>query len=214
LKGLVMPLLLIAVVLGVIYTGICTPTEAAAVGAGGSIICCILKGRFHWPELKTAVLRTFNVTCMCIWIVIGAKCFTAVYMGCGASRFMMSLVEGLNVSPLAIIAIMEFIYIILGMLMDPAGMVMITAPVFVPIVESLGFDPVWFGVLFIINSEMAYITPPFGFNLFYMKAIVPESVTMGDVYRSVVPFVFCQFVCLIAVMLLPQLALWLPSTMR
>ncbi len=125
------------------------------------------------------------------------------------------MVEGLeDIAPLGVVAIMEVIYIFLGMLMDPAGMVMITAPVFVPIVTGLGFDPVWFGVLFIINAEMAYITPPFGFNLFYMKAIVPDSIQMSDVYRSVVPFVFCQLLCLILVMLYPQLALWLPGTMR
>jgi tripartite ATP-independent transporter DctM subunit len=214
LKGLVLPLLLIASVLGVIYTGICTPTEASAIGASGSLICCILKGRMSWANLRTAVLRTFNVTCMCIWIVIGAKCFTSVYIGCGASQFMMQLVEGLDIPPLGVIAFMDFIYIILGMLMDPAGMVMITAPVFVPIVTGLGFDPVWFGVLFIINAEMAYITPPFGFNLFYMKAIVPEGIKMSDVYKSVIPFVFCQLVCLIIVMLFPGMALWLPGTMK
>jgi TRAP-type mannitol/chloroaromatic compound transport system permease large subunit len=98
--------------------------------------------------------------------------------------------------------------------MDPAGMVMITAPVFVPIVTSLGFDPIWFGILFIINSEMAYITPPFGFNLFYMKAIVPPEITMLDVYHSVIPFVFCQLLCLIIVMFYPQVGMWLPSTMK
>jgi TRAP-type mannitol/chloroaromatic compound transport system permease large subunit len=126
---------------------------------------------------------------------------------------MLNLVDGLHISPLGVIAIMEFIYIILGMLMDPAGMVMITAPVFVPLVTSLGFDPVWFGILFIINAEMAYITPPFGFNLFYMKAIVPEGITMSDIYRSIVPFVWCQLLCLIVVMFYPQVAMWLPGTM-
>jgi tripartite ATP-independent transporter DctM subunit len=214
LRGLALPLALIASVLGVIYTGVCTPTEASAIGAAGSLICCALKRRFTWRNMKTATLRTFNVTCMCIWIVIGAKCFTSVYIGCGASQFVTGLVEGLDISPLGVVAIMEFIYIILGMLMDPAGMVMITAPVFVPIVTALGFDPVWFGVLFIINAEMAYITPPFGFNLFYMKAIVPKGINMADVYRSVIPFVFCQLICLILVMFYPQLALWLPGTMK
>ncbi|MBW1682651.1 MAG: TRAP transporter large permease subunit [Deltaproteobacteria bacterium] len=214
LKGLVLPILLISAVLGVIYTGVCTPTEASAIGAAGSLLCCAIRGRLTWANLRTATLRTFNVTCMCIWIVIGAKCFTSIYIGCGASQFMMNLVHGLDISPLAFVAIMEFIYIILGMLMDPAGMVMITAPVFVPVIISLGFDPVWFGVLFIINAEMAYITPPFGFNLFYMKAIVPEGVRMADVYRSVIPFVFCQLFCLILVMFYPQLALWLPGTMK
>jgi tripartite ATP-independent transporter DctM subunit len=214
LRGLGLPLALIALVLGVIYTGVCTPTEASGIGAAGSLICCALKRRLTLGNLKQATWRTLNVTCMAIWIVIGAKTFTSVYIACGASHFMVSLVQGLDIPPLGIIAIMEFIYIILGMLMDPAGMVMITAPVFLPIVTSLGFDPVWFGVLFIINSEMAYITPPFGFNLFYMKAIVPPEITMTDIYRSVIPFVFCQLLCLVVVMFYPQVGMWLPSTMK
>ncbi len=214
LKGLNLPLALIALVLGVIYTGVCTPTEASGIGAVGSLICCALKRRLTLENLKKATWRTLNVTCMCIWIVIGAKIFTSVYIACGASQFMINLVGRLEIPPLAVIAIMEFIYIILGMLMDPAGMVMITAPVFVPIVTALGFDPIWFGILFIINSEMAYITPPFGFNLFYMKAIVPPEISMLDVYHSVIPFVFCQLLCLLIVMFYPQVGMWLPSTMK
>jgi len=213
LKSLILPLLLIALVLGVIYAGVCTPTEASGIGALGSLICSVINRTLTWDKFKKAVWRSFNVTVMCIWIVIGAKCFTSVYIACGASRFMIELVGSLEIHPLMVIGFMQFIYILLGMVMDPAGMCMITAPVFVPIVTALGFDPIWFGVLFIINSEMAYITPPFGFNLFYMKAIVPPHIGMGDIYRSVIPFVFCQLACLIMVMLYPAIALWLPSTM-
>ena len=214
LKGLIFPLLLIFLVLGVIYMGVCTPTEAAGIGAAGSILCCLFKMTLSWKKLKTAVWRTLNVTCMCMWIVIGAKCFSSIYIACGASQFITDLIGGLKIAPIVIIIFMQVIYVVLGMFMDPAGMVMITAPVFVPIVSSLGFDPVWFGVLFILNSEMAYITPPFGFNLFYMRAILPKGLTMTDVYRSVVPFIFLQALCLIIVLFFPQVALWLPSTMR
>jgi len=207
------PIFLILLVLGTIYFGVCTPTEAAAIGAFGALIIAAIHGKLTWENLKAASLRSLNVSCMCLWIVFGASCFSAVYTIGGASEFMLSLVEGLPLPPLAMIMIMQLIYIILGMFMDPAGMVTITAPVFVPIVMKLGFDPVWFGVLFIINSEMAYITPPFGFNLFYMKAIVPPEITMVDIYRSVVPFTLLQFLCLVLVMFVPEIAMWLPNTM-
>jgi TRAP-type mannitol/chloroaromatic compound transport system permease large subunit len=108
---------------------------------------------------------------------------------------------------------MMFIYIILGCFIDPAGMCLVTVPVFLPVVTSLGFDPLWFGVLFIVNTEMAFLTPPFGFNLFYLKAIVPKEVTMNDIYLSIWPFVGCQFICLVLVVHFPELALWLPNLM-
>ena len=213
LKAVILPLLLIALVLATIYFGVCTPTEAAGFGAFGSMICLIIYRKFNWPNIKIAVLRSFNITVMCIWIVFGAHCFTAVYTMAGASSFMLSLVDNLAIPPIGFILIMQLIWFVLGMLLDPIGMLMVTIPVFLPIVQALGFDPIWFGVLFIVNCEMAYITPPFGFNLFYMKAIVPKEVTMTDVYISIVPFVACQALCLVLVMLFPQIALWLPSMM-
>jgi tripartite ATP-independent transporter DctM subunit len=213
LKAVVFPVLLIILVLATIYLGITTPTEAAGIGAFGSLICLIIYRRFTWENVKTAVLRSFTIACMAVWIVFGAHCFTAVYSMGGGSDFMLSLVSGINIPPLAMIGIMMFIYLILGMFMDPVGQVMLTMPVFFPIVDFLGFDPVWFGVLFIMNCEMDYITPPFGFNLFYMKAIVPKEITMGDIYRSVWPFVTVQAVALVIVMIFPELALWLPNKM-
>jgi tripartite ATP-independent transporter DctM subunit len=214
LRSVIFPLVLITIVLGTIYTGICTPTESAGIGAVGSMICAAIYRKLTWQTFKTALLRTLSVSCMALWIVFGAGCFSAIYTVSGASYFMNSIISGIDFPPLAMIGIMMLIYLILGMVMDPVGQVMITMPVFLPIVESLGFDPVWFGILFIINSEMGYITPPFGFNLFYMRAIVPPTITMGDIYRSISPFVFVQGICLVLVMFFPNIALWLPNTMR
>jgi len=198
-------------VLGSIYMGVCTPTEAAGLGAFGSMIICAMHRRLTWGNLKRAVLRTLDLTTMVIWIVFGAACFVSIYTVSGASQLIIKASMSLPVPPLGVIFIMMFVWFILGMIMDPAGMCMITVPVFLPIVEALGFDPLWFGVLFIVNSEMAYLTPPFGFNLFYMRSVAPPEITMLDIYRSVTPFICLQALCLILVIFVPDLALWLPS---
>jgi tripartite ATP-independent transporter DctM subunit len=213
LKSVIYPFSLIIIVLGTIYSGICTPTEAAAVGALGAMVCAALRKKLTLKVINTALWKTFTMTVMVIWIVFGASCFSSVYTLGGASEFMISLVQGWNISPIAMVWLMMVIWLMLGCLLDPMGMLLITIPVFVPIIKSLGLDPVWFGVLFVINCEMAYITPPFGFNLFYMKAIVPKSVTMGDIYRSIIPFVFVQFFLLALCIYFPKLVLWLPSVM-
>ena len=213
LKALIAPLLLVIAVLGSLYTGMCTPTESAGIGAIGSLICAAIYRKLTWQNLRQALLSTLIISSMAIWIVFGAACFKGIYVSTGASDLLLDIISRISVPPLAMIGFMMLVYFILGMVMDPVGMVMLTIPVFLPIVEALGYDPVWFGVLFIINSEMAYITPPFGFNLFYMKAIAPPSITMGDVYRSIIPFVAIQAACLILVMFAPQIILWLPNKM-
>ena len=213
LKATILPAILIIVVLGVIFLGVCTPSEAAAIGAAGAIACCAVYRRLSWEVIKMATLRTIGLVAMVMWIMLGAKCFTNIYTGLGASSFMQEMVLGLPLGPYGILILMQLTFFVLGMFLDPVGIVAICAPVYVPIAVALGFDPVWYGVLFVINMEMAYITPPFGFNLFYMKGVVPEGVSMGDIYRSVPPYVAVQAVSLAIVMLFPKLALWLPSIM-
>jgi len=213
LKALILPLLLIITVLGVIYTGVCTPTEAASVGALGALMCAFFHGRLTVNVLTRALSRTLMITSMVIWILIGASSFTRVYTAIGAPDMLNTIISGLHVSPWIMIGFMMFIFFILGMFVDPAGIIMICTPVFIPVVRSLGFDTVWFGILFVINMEMGYITPPFGFNLFYMRAIVPKEVTMFDIYRSIIPFVALEIIGLILVMTFPELALWLPNKM-
>jgi tripartite ATP-independent transporter DctM subunit len=213
LKAVVLPIGLIFLVLGVIYTGICTPTEASAVGAMGAIICALIYRKFSWDVFKKSLERTLGLTCMVMWILIGATCFTQLYTALGAPDMLNDLISGLDVSKWTIITLMMMVFFILGMFMDPAGIIMICTPVFIPIIRLLGFDTIWFGILFTICMEMGYITPPFGFNLFYMKAIVPSQISMGDIYRSIIPFVLLEIVGLIIVILFPELATWLPSRM-
>ena len=148
---------------------------------------------------------------MIVWIIIAGSCLTSVYTAVGALDFIREFVGLLPVSRYFVLIGMQLCLFVLGMLLDPGAIIMICTPVFVPVIKSLGFDPVWFGVIFIINMEMGYLTPPFGFNLFYMKSIVPPSVSMMDIYRSVTPFVAIQGTCILLLILFPQLALWLPG---
>ncbi|MCB2190790.1 MAG: TRAP transporter large permease subunit [Deltaproteobacteria bacterium] len=214
LKGIVLPAALIIVVLGVIYTGAATPTEAAGIGAVGSLICAAVQRRLSWTSLKDALSSTFSLTAMVLWIVIGAVAFTHVLAYAGVSGLIKDTILGLELSKWWIFVGIQICFFVLGMFLDPAGIIMLTTPIFVPLIIELGFDPVWFGVVFTINMEMAYITPPFGFNLFIMKAVVPKDVTINDIYRSIIPFVILQALCLLIVTLFPDIALFLPNFMN
>ena len=213
LKGIFLPLLLIASVLGVIYLGVCTPTEAAAIGAAGSLVCCLIYRKLTPRNLYQACIRTLRLNAMVLWIMIGAVSFSHLMSLAGLHTHTLDIISKIQAEPWVILAAMQITFFFLGMFLDPAGVIMITTPVFLPIVNQLGFDPVWFGVLFVINMEMAYLTPPFGFNLFIMKGVVPSEITMGDIYRSIIPFVALQAVCLVVVIIFPQLVLWLPQHM-
>ncbi|MEW6425440.1 MAG: TRAP transporter large permease subunit [Bacillota bacterium] len=211
LRGLILPILLILAVLGVIFGGVCTPTEAAAVGSLGSLLCAAIRRSLTWTVLKESCYQSIRLSCMIIWIIIGSSCFCSLYTAVGAIEFIKEIVAALPVSPYLIMAGMMFSLIILGMFLDPGGIVMITTPIFVPVIKMLGFDPVWFGVLFIINMQVGYLTPPFGFNLFYMKSIVPKNITMSDIIRSIVPFVIIMILSLIILIVFPDIILWLPN---
>lgn len=213
LKGVLLPLGLIVLVLGVIYFGICTPTEAAAVGAFGAMGCAMAYRKLTWTKLRDSLWSTMKTNAMIFWLIIGATAFTHFLAYSEIQGLIHQTVLSLDVSPWMILITIQIIYFILGMFLDPAGILMLTTPIFVPIITKLGFDPLWFGILFVVNMEMAYITPPFGFNLFIMKAIVPPQIKMMDIYRSVYPFVILQAICLLLVMMFPQLATWLPELM-
>jgi len=210
LKAVALPFVIIIMVLGSIYAGVCTATEAAALGCLGAVISAGVYRKLTWTLLKESCHRTASLTAMIIWILIGAYCFTSVYTGTGAHELMEHLLLSIPGGRYAILITIQTVFFILGCILDPAGIIMICTPVFVPVIKSLGFDPLWFGVLFIMNMEMGYLTPPFGFNLFYMKAIAPAGVTMVDIYRSVVPFVILQGIGLAIVIIFPEIALWFP----
>jgi tripartite ATP-independent transporter DctM subunit len=211
LRAVIFPVILIILVLGGIYLGVTTPTEAAGVGAFGSIIACALHRRLSWENIRIAVSRSFSISAMIMWIVFGSFCFSRTYSVAGASELMTNLVIGLDIPPMGVIWAMMVVFFVLGMFIETSGICLITIPIFLPIIVALGFDPIWFGVLFTVNAEMDLISPPFGITLFWLKGVVPKDITMGDIYRSVWPFVAIQWVCLILIMYVPQLALWLPS---
>ena len=211
LKGLIFPLLLVVCVLGSILSGFTSVSEAAAVGAFGSIVATVAKRGFQWSMFREAAEKTLLVSCLIFWIIIGAGAFSTLYTAMGASSLVKGAVLGLDVDRYVILAVMQALLILLGMVIDTVGIMMITVPVFVPIIVALGFDPTWFGVLFIINMEIGFLTPPFGYNLFYLKGVAPPGVTMWDIYRSIVPFVILMVIGLGICIAVPDIILYLPN---
>ena len=214
LKAVSLPVILIIIVLGAIYTGFSTATEASAIGALGALIIVITKKRFTWGMFEDSLMRTLNLTAMVMWLVLGSKCFSHIYIAMGASEMVRSLIIGLEINRWLIVIGMQVILIVFGCFLDPMGIIMICTPVFIPVIKNLGFDPLWFGVLFTINMEIGYITPPFGFNLFYMKSLAgPMGISMMKIYQSIIPYVLLAILGMAILMVFPELALWLPSKM-
>jgi tripartite ATP-independent transporter DctM subunit len=213
LKGLILPMVLIFSIIGTILLGIATPTEASAVGAFVSIIIAMVNGRLSWKMLKEAALETLRISVMIWWIIFAAHCYSSVYIAVGGKELVSNLLIGLPFSPLVILAIMQLSFFLMGFFLDPAGIIMIAGPVFLPVAQQLGFDPIWFGILFIVNMEMAVLTPPFGYNLFFLKSVAPPEIQMIDLYRSIIPFVLIQAICLAICIAFPQIITWLPSLM-
>jgi tripartite ATP-independent transporter DctM subunit len=213
LRSVILPVFIILAVLGSVLAGIATPTESAAVGGLGAIISAAIYRRLTWTNLKEACYTTLKVSAMAMWMYIGSTCFTTIYYVIGAPEMVSDALMALPGGRWGPIISIQIIWMVLGCLLDPWGIIMITGPIFAPIAHQLGFDLVWLGVVFIVNMEMAYLTPPFGFNLFYLKGVAPPEVSMGDIIHSVWPFVVCQLTCLIMVMAFPQLILWLPGVL-
>jgi len=213
LKSLILPFVLIFSIMGTIFMGLATPTEASAIGALATFLIVAVQGKLTWYVFTSSIYRTARLGSMVLWIIIGCLAFSTVVNSLGLPSFLTGVIDSLGVNPWIVIIGMMLSLFLLGMLMDDLPIIMITAPIYVPIVTNLGFDPLWYGILFILNMQMAYLTPPFGFVLFYMKGVVPPGITMGDIYKSVGPFVILQAIGLIIVMLFPQIALWLPSVL-
>lgn len=200
-------------VLGSILFGLTSVSESAAIGALGSIFVAALGGKLSFSVLNSVSHITLKTTCLIFWIIIGASAFSTLYTALGASGLIRDLVLGWEVNRYVILALMMLILLIMGMFIETVGIIMITIPVFLPISNALGFDPVWFGILFIINMEIGFITPPFGYNLFYLKGVVPEGVTMMDIYKSVLPFVAVMILGMMIVAAVPQIVLLLPNAL-
>lgn len=211
LRYLILPGLLIASVLGCIFTGIMSPTEAAALGAAGSMVSAAVRGKLNRQTFWKSAMRTLNLSGFNAFIILGAITFSAVYSGLGASVMIRESINALDVNPWVILIIMQLSFFLLGMFLDDIAILFLCMPIYVPIIVGLGFNPVWFAILYVVNMQMAYITPPYGLNLFYMKAVAPKEISLNDIYRSIVPFLGIQFVALVILIAFPEITLWLPS---
>ena len=214
LGSLILPTMLIIMVLGSIYTGMATPTEAAGVGAAGAILCAIIHRRFHWGVIKEACYTTLRLSCMIVWITIAAKIFIYTFTAVGGINLIKEMVIAMPVSRWFVLIGIMLSSMFTGMFLDEIGEILLSVPIFVPIIKSLGFNSLWFGILYLINAQMDYITPPFGYTLFYLKGVAPKGITMGDIYRSVIPFVILQVIGMALCMMFPQIILWLPSMVK
>jgi len=213
LRGLILPGLVAFSVLGSLYLGLATPTEAAGVGCVGAFLSAAVNRRLTWENVTRAVADTTRVTCMLYWLFFGASALIGVYTLAGGTNFMKQTITALPIGPWGILALMMIIWFILGCMIDWIGILLLTAPIFVPIIESLGFNSIWFGVLFCMNMQISYVSPPFGPAVFYLKGVTPPDITIGDIFHSIWPFMALQVVALFIVISFPQLALWLPSLM-
>jgi tripartite ATP-independent transporter DctM subunit len=211
LKGVILPLALIISVLGSIYTGIATPTEAAAVGAFGAFVCSAIHRRLDWQLIKDVAYSTLKVQGFMMWILFSAQAFAAIYMGLGASRMVINLVQTYEIGWWTMLISIQVVWFLLGLVIDAWSILMITLPILLPLLPMYGFDPLWLGVLYAINTQTGYLTPPFGTMLFMMKGIAPKEVTMNDIYRSITPFVITQLVGLALCIAFPVLVTWLPD---
>ncbi|MCA0212572.1 MAG: TRAP transporter large permease subunit [Proteobacteria bacterium] len=213
LKKLVLPGAVAFGVLGSLYMGIATPTEAAGLGVVGAVIAAAVNRRLSWPNMSSAIVETTKVTCMLYWLFFGASALIGIYTIAGGTQYLKDLVAGLPIGKWGILAVVNLIWIILGAIIDWIGILLLTAPIFVPVLVSLGFDPIWIGVMFCMNMQISYISPPFGPAAFYLKGAAPPGITMGDIFRSVWPFIGIQILALLILVAFPEIALWLPRTM-
>lgn len=215
LRAVILPLLLIMAVMGSIYTGICTPTEGAAVGGFGALISAGINRRLNFKTIYEAGIVSIKITCMVMWLLIGGSMFASLLSALGIQAYLGQILGSVqsNFGNFALLGIVMLVVFIMGMFLDGAAITVIMMPVIFPVVINSGIDPLWFGILFTINVVIGYITPPFGMNLFYMKGIAPPEISMEQIYKSISPFVVIMILVLVAVLFFPGIATWLPNKM-
>lgn len=212
LRAGILPLLIFISMTGLFLAGWTSLVESAAVGALTATLAALIKRRMTREVIENTLRKTLGVSCMFMWIILAALCFGAVFDGLGAVKAIESFFIGrLGLEPWEVLILMQLSFLLMGTFLDDTAMLVIVAPLYIPLVKVLGFDLVWYGVLYTITSQIAYMTPPFGYNLFLMRAMAPKEVGLFDIYRSVFPFVLVMLFALILVMAFPQLALWLPG---
>jgi tripartite ATP-independent transporter DctM subunit len=212
LRAGIIPIVIIFSMTGLFLLGITSLVECSAAGAAATTLAALIKGRLTRKVMEDTLRNTLSVSCMFMWVILAALCFGAVFDGLGAVHAIKSLfLDRWALSPWGVLVMMQVTYILMGMFLDDTAMLIIVAPLYVPLVISLGFDAIWYGVLYTITCQIAYMTPPFGYNLFLMKAMAPKEVTLADIYRSIIPFVLVMIVGLALVIIFPEVALWLPD---
>lgn len=209
LKRMFLPMAVIVWILGSIYGGIASVSEAAATGAAGALLAAWVRGNLTFALVRNSLHQTMSTCGMLLWLTFGANALIGVYNLVGGIKFVKGLMTGLPLEPMGVILVMLAILLLLGMVMDWIGIVLLTMPIFVPVVNHLGYDPVWFGVLFCMSMQIGYLTPPFGPAVFYLKGVAPPDITLGEIFKSVWPFVGLQMVGLTIVLMFPQLTHWL-----
>ena len=208
----ILPLLIFFAMTGLFLLGVTSLVESSAVGAAATTLVALGKRRLTRPVLEDTLNKSLGISCMFMWIILAALCFGAVFDGLGAVKAIESLfIERWLLSPWAVLIMMQVSYLVMGMFLDDTAMLVIVAPLYVPLIIALGFDPIWYGVLYTITCQVAYMTPPFGYNLFLMRAMVPPEISLLDIYRSIAPFVLVMCLAIVLVMMFPQVALWLPQ---
>ena len=212
LRAGLIPLAIFAAMTGLFLTGVTSLVESSAVGAVSALVAALLRGRLTLDVLHATTRKTLGISCMFFWIITAALCFGAVFDGLGAVRSIERLFLGdLGLEPWQVLVLMQLTFLGLGIFLDDTAMLVIVAPLFIPLAGALGFDLVWYGVMYTITCQIAYLTPPFGYNLFLMRAMAPPEVALADIYRSVYPFVGIMLLTLLIIGIFPQIATWLPN---
>jgi len=212
LRAGMLPLVIFAAMMVPFVNGWTSLVESSAIGALTAFLAAVLKGRMTKEVFETSVRMTLGISCMFMWIILAALAFGAVFDGLGAVKAIETLfTERLGLNPWVILILMQLSFILMGTFLDDTAMLVIVAPLYVPLVSALGFDLIWYGVLYTITTQIAYMTPPFGYNLFLMRAMAPPEITLRDIYGSILPFVLVMVLALTLVILFPEIALWLPG---
>lgn len=214
LRGLLPPLGLITIVLGSILAGAATPTEAAGIGAIGALLLALAKGHMNFPRLQEAMQNTLQVTCMVFMILIGAAVFSLVFRGFGGEELIHTFFEGLPGGVMAATLVVMVVIFLLGFILDFIEITYVVVPIVGPILLTMGVDPIWLGIMIALNLQTSFLTPPFGFALFYLRGVAPDSVPTSAIYRGVVPFIILQLLLMAALWFWPTMATWLPSVLK
>ena len=212
LRAGLIPFVIFFTMMGLFVMGYTSLVESSAIGATGATIAAALKGRLNWRLIKETSKKTLSISCMFMWLILAALAFGAVFDGIGAARAIESLfITNWELTRWQVMAMMMASFILMGMFLDDTAMLVIVAPLYVPLVKALEFNVIWFGVLYTITRQIAYITPPFGYNLFLMRAMAPKEITLIDIYKSIIPFVIMMVITIALLMVFPGIALWLPN---